>query len=147
MKRLPWIPRLNRLHIHAAELGNSRGNISHLGKELAGALLSDQGIKNAEAQAPEMCTTAGFGYWRDYLLLAPEVGYVVFSASFGLCCSSLKWWPILSRTADQRRRFSLTSHKSLRFASTEILPRLRNSPALAVKLTSVKTSPFSPLSH
>lgn len=87
MKRLPWIPRLNRLHIHAAELGNSRGNISHLGKELAGALLPDQGIKNAEAQAPEACSTAGFGYWGgDYLLLAPEVGYVVFSASFGLCC-------------------------------------------------------------
>ncbi|CAG07138.1 unnamed protein product [Tetraodon nigroviridis] len=37
---------------------------------------------------PRKC--ARFGHWRDYLLLAPEVGYVVFSASFGLSCSSLK---------------------------------------------------------
>lgn len=95
-----------------SRIGNGRSNISHLSKELACALLSDQGIKNAVAQAPEVCTTAGFGHWRDYLLLAPEVGYVVFSASFGLCCFSLKWWPILSSAAHQRRRFSLTSHKA-----------------------------------
>lgn len=94
-----------------SRIGNGRRNISHLSKELARAFLSHQGIKNALAQAPEVCTTAGFGQWRDDLPLAPEVGYVVFSASFGLCCSSLKWWPILSSTADQRRRFSLTSHK------------------------------------
>lgn len=48
------------------------------------------GIKNAVAQAPEVCTTVGFGHWRDHLLLASEVGYVVFSASFGHSCSSLK---------------------------------------------------------
>ena len=73
-----------------SRIGNGRSNISHLGKELACALLADQGIKNAVAQAPGAYTTAGVGYWRDYLLLAPEVRYMVFSASFGLCCSSLK---------------------------------------------------------
>lgn len=34
-------------------IGN--GNISHLGKELACALPSDQGVKNAAAEAPEVC--------------------------------------------------------------------------------------------
>lgn len=94
-----------------SRISNGRSSISHLGKEFAGALLSVQGIKNAVAQAPEVCTTAGFGHWRDHLLLASEVGYVVFSASFGHSCSSLKWWPILSSTTDQRS-FSLASHKA-----------------------------------
>lgn len=87
MKRLPWIPRLNRLHIHAAELGNSRGNISHLGKELAGALLPDQGIKNAEAQAPEVCSTAAFGYWGGGLFASGSRG--------GLCGIFCLIWSLL----------------------------------------------------
>lgn len=96
-----------------SRIGNDRSNISHLGKELGSCAPSQTGgIKDAIDHTPEVCTTAGFGHWRDYLLLAPEVGYVEFSASFGLCCSSPKWWPILSRAADQRRRFSLRSHKA-----------------------------------
>lgn len=73
-----------------SRIGNDRCNISHLGKESAAVLLPDRGIKNAQDQAPEVGTAACFGHWRDYLVLAPEVGCVVFSASFGLCCSSLK---------------------------------------------------------
>lgn len=58
-----------------SRIGNGRSNISDLGKEFSSCAPSQTGgVKDATDHAPGVCTTACFGRWRDYLLLAPGVG-------------------------------------------------------------------------
>lgn len=94
-----------------SRIGNDRCNISHF-KNSSFSLqckLMDRCVKNAMDQDPQnrsvrllvvVCKAAFEGLFAS---CSTEVGWMVFSASFGLCCFSLKRWPILSRMGDQRR--------------------------------------------
>lgn len=68
------------------------------------------------------------GFQGRFASCSTEVGWMVFSVSFGLCCFSLKRWPILSRMGDQRRLphcdpMKLASYKPRDSALVAQLPR------------------------
>lgn len=71
--------------------------------------LMDRCVRNAKDQDPKNRSVRLFVVVRKaafeglFASCFTEVGWMVFSASFGLCCFSLKRWPILSRMGDQRR--------------------------------------------
>lgn len=116
-------------------IGNDRCNIFHLKKNLF-SLVSTQAAglekKGRRKNKSKIKTLRrGCSLWSLEGLFAScstEVGYMVFSTSFGRCCFSLKRWPILSRMEDQRRfshsdPMKLASQKPRESALIAQLPR------------------------
>lgn len=124
-----------------SRIENDRCNISHFrGKKIPSlsllCKLMNCCVKNGKDQDPERRSLrlfaavhkAAFEGLFASCLCSREVGWMEFSASLGLCCFSLKRWPILSRMGDQRR----LSHcdpivvQSLHPTNQEMQPWLRN---------------------
>lgn len=116
-------------------IGNDRCNIFHLKKIsflLSAHKLLDWKKKGRRKNKSKIKTLRrGCSLWSLEGLFAScstEVGYMVFSTSFGRCCFSLKRWPILSRMEDQRRfshsdPMKLASQKPRESALIAQLPR------------------------
>lgn len=104
MKRLPWIPSLNSHRQQGKKWHMQHFTFLEFLFFSSANKQIDPCVENAKEQASKNSSfTCGLHPRGCLLSCSTEVGWMIFSASFGLCCFPQKRWPILSGMEDQRR--------------------------------------------